>query len=131
MIENNLSQLILKAAFKVHANLGPGLLANAYERCLYHELKGLGLRVERKKDLPLTYSGKQLDISYQVDLLVEGRVVLAIKSVDKFTEVHAAEVRTHLKLSGCQVGFLFNFNVRTLKHGVRRVLHHPLNATAC
>lgn len=134
MVENRISALILRAAFKVHANLGPGLLASAYERCLMHELSELGLSVEKHKPMSLQYVKKDMALEYKIDLLVEGKIVVAVKSVEHFTVVHMAEVQTYLRLSGCHVGFLLNFNVPTMKRGVRRVLHNqrkePLNAVS-
>ncbi len=123
-IENRISALVLRAAFKVHSNLGSGLLASAYERCLLHELHELGLKVETHKPISLQYTQMKMDLEYKIDLLVEQKVVVSVKSVDQFTVVHMAEVQTYLKLSGCQVGFLLNFNVPTMKRGVRRILHN-------
>lgn len=122
-IENRIIELILKAAFSVHADLGPGLLESAYEECLYHELISLGLTVSKQKPMPLIYKKVQLEVGYRMDLLVEKRVIVEVKSVNAFNEVHMAEVITYLKLSGCKMGLLLNFNLKSLKNGIRRVLH--------
>jgi GxxExxY protein len=113
---------ILDCSFKVHSELGPGLLESAYEECLYYELRQSGLLVQRQKPLPLVYREVKLDMGYRVDLLVENRVIVEIKSVDALNEVHLAQVLTYMKLSGCRLGLLVNFNVRHLKEGIKRVI---------
>ena len=118
---NQLTEQILKCAFTVHSSLGPGLLESAYEACLYYELKQAGLKVERQKLLPLVYKEVSLDAGYRMDLLVEDRVVIEIKSIEAFTDVHIAQVLTYLKLSGCKIGLLLNFNVSSLKNGIKRL----------
>lgn len=121
MTENELSHKIIGCAMKVHTELGPGLLENAYEECLYYELQQAGLNVSKQKALPLVYFDVKLDAGYRVDLLVENKVVVEIKAVDAFNDVHLAQVLTYLKLSGCKLGLLINFNVRSLKDGIKRV----------
>lgn len=96
---NRLTELILKCAYSVHSALGPGLLESAYEECLYYELKQSGLKVEKQKSLPLVYKEVKLDAGYRMDLLVENSVVVEIKSIEAFTDVHIAQVLTYLKLS--------------------------------
>lgn len=118
---NQLTELILKCAYSVHSALGPGLLESAYEECLYYELKQSGLKVEKQKSLPLLYKEVKLDAGYRMDLLVENRVVIEIKSIEAFTDVHIAQVLTYLKLSGCKIGLLLNFNVSSLKNGIKRL----------
>jgi len=118
---NQLTEQILKCAYSVHSALGPGLLESAYEACLYFELQQTGLMVERQKSLPLVYKEVKLDAGYRMDLLVEGRVVIEIKSIEAFTDVHIAQVITYLKLSGCKIGLLLNFNVSSLKNGIKRL----------
>ena len=127
-IHNRLSELILRSAFKVHAGLGPGLLESAYSYCLFHELRRLGLEVERHKQLPLKYQEMHLDLNYQIDMIVENRIVLLTKSVEKLTALHTAELQTHLLVSSCELGFLLNFNVPTLKCGVRRIVNKSDNS---
>lgn len=118
---NLLTELILKCSYSVHSALGPGLLESAYEACLYYELQQHGLMVEKQKALPLHYKNVKLDTGYRMDLLVENMVVIEIKSIEAFTDVHIAQVLTYLKLSGCKIGLLLNFNVSSLKNGIRRL----------
>ena len=118
---NNITDNILKCAFKVHSELGPGLLESAYEECLYYEISQAGLEVEKQKALPLVYYEVKLDAGYRIDLLVENKVVVEIKAVEAFTDVHIAQVLTYLKLSKCKIGLLLNFNVASLKNGIKRL----------
>lgn len=119
---NNLTYLILKSAYKVHSELGPGLLENAYEECLFYELNSQGIKVEKQKSLPLIYQDVKLDSGYRIDLLVDNRVVIEIKSVSSFNEVHTAQILTYMKLSKCKIGLLINFNVKSLKNGIKRLI---------
>lgn len=121
--ENELAHQIYFAALKVHQHLGPGLLESAYEECLFYELQKIGLRVEKQKALPLIYEEIRLEIGYRLDLLVENKVVVEIKAVESFTDVHTAQVITYLKLTGCKLGLLINFNVALLKNGVKRLVN--------
>lgn len=120
---NSLTRAIIGAAIDVHRELGPGLLESAYEACLAHELAGRGLKVERQKPLPLQYKGIRLDCGYRLDLLVEDLIIVELKVVDKFDPIHQAQVISYLKLSGCPVGLLINFNVKLLSSGIRRIIH--------
>jgi len=113
---------ILDCAFRIHTALGPGLLESAYEECLYYELHQQGFIVEKQKPMPLIYQEVKLEIGYRLDIIVEGKVIIEIKSVDAFNEVHFAQILTYLKLSGCKLGLLVNFNVRHLKDGIKRVV---------
>ena len=122
MTENQISKLILDAAFKVHSSLGPGLLESAYQEVLFYELKKLGLKVEKEKALPLIYEDVKLDVGYRIDLLIEGKVIIELKSVSELTDIHLAQILTYLKLSGCKLGMLINFNVVRLKDGIKRVV---------
>lgn len=119
---NDLTQIILNCSYKVHSALGPGLLENAYEECLFYELKLSGVNVEKQKVLPLVYHDVKLDSGYRLDLLVENKVVVELKSIENFNDVHLAQVLTYLKLSKCKVGLLINFNVKSLKNGIKRVV---------
>ena len=119
---NQITERILKCAFKVHSELGPGLLESAYEECLFYELKKAGLLVEKQKALPLVYQEVKLDAGSRIDLLVEGSVVIEIKAVETLNDVHTAQVLTYLKLSKCKVGLLLNFNVASLKNGIKRLI---------
>lgn len=115
-------KLILDCSFKVHTALGPGLLESAYEECLFYELKKVGLHVEKQKALPLVYEEVQLDAGYRIDLMIENKVVVEVKSVDSLADIHLAQILTYLKLSGCKLGLLANFNVKHLKTGIKRVI---------
>jgi GxxExxY protein len=123
MIENELSNRILGYALTVHKQLGPGLLESAYQQCLYYELTNAGLYVEREKPMPVIYKEIKLDHGYRIDLLVEGKVVIEIKTVDAFADVHVAQVLTYLKLGGYRLGLLINFQVAMLKSGIKRVIN--------
>ncbi len=119
---NELTSLILKCAYSVHSALGPGLLENSYEECLFYELKQVGLKVEKQKALPLVYKEVKLDAGYRIDLLVENSIVIELKSVEALHDVHTAQLLTYLKLSKCKVGLLMNFNVKHLKNGIKRLI---------
>ncbi len=122
MIENEITEQILGCAFKVHTTLGPGLLESAYEECLYYECRKSGLLVQKQKPLPLVYEEVHLEVGYRVDLFVENKVIVEIKSVDAINDVHLAQVLTYIKLSGCRIGLLLNFNVKSLKDGIKRLI---------
>jgi len=123
MEDNMITEKILNCAFKVHTNLGPGLLESSYKECLFYELNKAGLFVEKEKPLPLIYEEVVLECGYRLDLLVENKIVVEIKSVDQVNDVHTAQVLTYLKLSGCRIGLLLNFNVAKLKDGIKRLIH--------
>jgi GxxExxY protein len=113
---------IVDCAVKVHKQLGPGLLESAYEECLYQELLECGVSCIKQVPMPLIYNGRRLDLGYRLDLLVEGKVVIEVKSVECLIPVHIAQLMTYLKLSGCRIGLLINFNVVFLKEGIRRII---------
>jgi GxxExxY protein len=121
---NSLTERIIGAAIRVHRELGPGLLEPTCEACLAFELSEAGLDVERQKVLPVTYRGHVLDCGYRIDLLVERSVIVEVKSVERFEPVHTAQVISYLRLSGCKVGLLMNFNVKWLvDQGLKRIVH--------
>ena len=122
MNKEDIFKKVLDCAFRVHTELGAGLLESAYEECLYYELQQIGLKVEKQKALPVVYKEVKLDAGYRIDLLVENCIVVELKSVECFTDVHFAQILTYLKLSGCKLGLLVNFNVRHLKDGIKRVV---------
>ncbi|RXJ49522.1 GxxExxY protein [Gelidibacter gilvus] len=122
MIENNLSNKIIGCAIEVHKQLGPGLLESAYKECLFHELSVLGLSTKKELALPIVYKDIKLDHGYRIDLLVENKVVIEIKTVENFTDVHLAQVLTYLKLGNYKLGLLLNFHVTTLKNGIKRIV---------
>ena len=123
MIENQITEKILNCAFKVHTQLGPGLLESSYKECLCYELSKLGLDNVKEKALPLVYEDVKLNCGYRIDILVENKVVVEIKSVEQLTDIHTAQVLTYLKLSGCKIGLLLNFNVVKLKDGIKRLIN--------
>ena len=123
ILENRISGASIDCALRVHKALGPGLLESAYEECMLYELRRNGLSVEQQKALPLVYEEVKLDVGYRVDLLVDRKVIIEIKSVDCFTDVHLAQILTYLRLSGCKVGLLINFNVSLIKSGIKRVVN--------
>jgi GxxExxY protein len=122
---NEITEQIVGAAIDVHRALGPGLLESAYETCLFYELTRRGLRVERQKAVHLVYKDLAIDCGYRVDLLVEGQVVVELKTVARIEPIHVAQVLSYLRLSGCRVGLLINFNVRRLLDGLRRLVNGP------
>lgn len=124
MSENELSRIVFDCALKVHQTLGPGLLESAYEECLFFELKKLGLAIEKQKPLPLIYEEIKLEIGYRLDIIVENKLILEIKSVDALNEIHFAQLLTYLKLTKCKLGLLINFNVVLIKNGIRRVVNN-------
>src|SRR5574344_320456 len=113
---------VLDCAFEVHSNLGPGLLESVYEECLIFELQSAGLKVEKQKSLPLTYKGLLLESRLRIDILVENQILIELKAVEELTDVHLAQTLTYLKLSGCKLALLVNFNVAHLKNGIKRVI---------
>jgi GxxExxY protein len=117
-----LTTKIKGAAITVHRALGPGLLESSYEACLIYELKQMSLKVEWQKAIPLVYREVKLDCGYRLDLLVDEKVIVEIKSVSELAKIHDAQMITYLKLSGCQVGLLMNFNVKIMKQGIRRII---------
>jgi GxxExxY protein len=123
---NQITERVIGAAIAVHRALGPGLLESAYEACLMYELTQQGLKVESQKPLPVVYREVKLDCGYRLDLLVENAVLVELKSVDRLAPIHTAQLMSYLKLSGCKVGLLINFNETLLKNGiVRKVNDFP------
>jgi GxxExxY protein len=124
---NQLTEIVIGAAIEVHRALGPGLLESAYGICLCRELSLPNVPFECQKPIPLNYKGVKLDCGYRADVIVDGLVLVEIKSVDELTAIHDAQLLSYLKLTGLKVGLLINFNVRMLKHGVRRKVQGDLN----
>jgi GxxExxY protein len=121
MTENQISEIIIGCAIEVHKTLGPGLLESAYEECLYYEIGSKGFWIEKQKPLPLVYKEIKLEAGYRIDLWVENKVIIEVKAVEFLNEIHLAQVMTYLRVSGCKLGLLLNFNVLRLKEGIRRV----------
>jgi GxxExxY protein len=118
--DNAITGTIIGAAIEVHKVLGPGLLESTYEECLAREFELRGIHYDRQKAVPVVYKDVKLDCGYRIDLVVEGRVVVELKAVESLAKIHEAIVLTYLRLSGCRIGLLINFNVLTLKEGIRR-----------
>jgi len=119
---NKITHEILDSAYKVHSALGPGLLESSYQACLVYELKKKGFKIEVEKALPLIYEEVKLNCGYRIDILVENKVVIELKTVEAFNDVHMAQVLTYLKLTGCKVGLLLNFYTKHLKNGIKRLI---------
>ena len=124
MTENELSNKIIGLAIEVHQSLGPGLLESAYKECLYYKLKKEGLSVAKEIPMPFVYEDVKLDCGYRIDILVENKIVIEIKSVEALNDVHLAQTLTYIKLGGYKLGLLINFNVYMLKEGIRRVVNN-------
>lgn len=126
MTENEIANIVFEAALRVHKRLGPGLLESAYEECMFYELKKTNLKVEKQKALPLIYDEVRLEVGYRLDLMIEDKFIVEIKSVESLNDVHLAQILTYLRLSDCKLGLLINFNVNLLKSGIRRVINGTL-----
>lgn len=121
---NELSEIIIGAAIEVHKNLGPGLLESAYEAALFYELSTVsGLTVQRQLPVKVVYKGQRLDVGYRIDLLINDLIIIELKTVEKISDVHLAQILTYLKLNNKHLGLIINFNVKLLKNGIKRVLH--------
>ncbi len=121
--EDELSNIILGCAIEVHKKLGPGLLESAYQECLFFELTEKGLEVVKEKPMPIVYKDLKLDHGYRLDLLVDNKVVIEIKTVEAFSDVHFAQVLTYLKLGDYKLGLLLNFHVTSLKQRIKRIIN--------
>ncbi len=128
MDEEKLARIVLDVVFQVHTALGPGLLESAYKECLYYGLQKKGIHVSKEVPMPLVYDGLALDYGYRIDLLVENKLVLEIKSVEQLNDVHLAQTLTYMRLGKFHLGFLMNFNVPKMRNGIRRVIngYNPL-----
>ena len=122
-MENELAHKVIGLAIHVHSALGPGLLESAYKECLYFKIKECGLEVEKEKPMPLIFETVKLECGYRIDLLVEKKLVIEIKSVDTLADVHLAQSLTYMKLGDYKLGLLINFNVALLKQGIRRIIN--------
>jgi GxxExxY protein len=126
MKNNELTEKIIGAAIEVHCTLGPGLLESTYQECLFFELKSQNLEVEKEKALPIVYKDIKLDHGYRIDLLVENKIVLELKTVEFLTDVHTAQILTYLKLGNYPIGLLINFHTKLLKNGLKRFINSTL-----
>jgi len=127
---NELTECVIGACIEIHKAIGPGLLESAYEECLCHELRLANLAFERQRPLPVAYKGVKLDCGYRIDLVVEGTLIVELKTVQELQPIHEAQLLTYLKLSGLAVGLLINFNVPVLRRGIKRIVNHYVEGTA-
>ena len=123
MGEEAIGRKILAAAMKVHSAIGSGLLESAYEACLAHELRKEGLPLERQIALPIVYDGKQIDAGYRLDLWIERKVIVEVKSVERLLPIHGSQLLSYLRLSNSKLGYLLNFNVVHMKDGIKRIVN--------
>ncbi len=123
MDENLIGETVLGHALKVHKTLGPGLLESTYEACLAHEFQNGGLSYKRQFVVPVIYDGIKIDAGYRLDLLVEDRVVVEVKAVERVADIHRAQLLSYLKLGGYRLGYILNFNVSRMKDGICRMVH--------
>jgi GxxExxY protein len=126
LTENEIANKVIGNALEVHTALGPGLLESAYKECLFYKIQSSGLYVEKEKPMPLVFENVKLDCGYRMDLLVENKFVIETKSVEALTDVHMAQTLTYLKLGNYKLGLLINFNVLSLKTGIKRVINGTL-----
>ncbi len=124
MTENELSKIIVDSAYKIHVALGPGLLESVYEVIMAHELEARGLMIVRQQPIPVVYEGVRLDLGFRADIIVAGKVIIEVKSIESIAPVHAKQVRIYLKLADLRLGMLINFNVNLIKDGIKRVVNN-------
>jgi len=124
MTENELARIIVNVAFNIHSKLGPGLLESVYEEIMYHELTKHGLFVERQKSLPVVWDTLKLDIGFRADLIIEQKVIVELKSVEKVIAVHPKQLLTYLKITNYKLGLLINFNEAFIKNGITRIVNN-------
>ena len=122
MTENEIARTVIHIGLKVHRALGPGLLESAYEECLCFEMRKQGMFVEKQKPLPLIYEEIKLEVGYRIDLMVENKLIVEVKSVESLNDLHMAQILTYLKLSKCKLGLLINFNTVLFKNGIKRLI---------
>lgn len=123
MTENELSKIVFDLGLKIHRKFGAGLFENVYEECLFYELKKAGLKVEKQKTLPIIYEELRIENAYRIDIIVEDKLILEIKTVDYINDVHKAHILTYLKLTNCKLGLILNFRTDIFKDGVKRVVN--------
>lgn len=124
MNENEISKIIVNAAFKIHSELGPGLLESIYEKILLHELSKIGLKTESQKRIKVIWDGVNMDFGFRADIIVENKVIIEIKSDENISPVHPKQLLTYLKVSGLKLGLLINFNEALIKNGITRIVNN-------
>lgn len=123
MTENELSRIVFELGMKIHRKLGAGLFESVYEECLFYELKKAGLKVEKQKTLPIVYEELKIENAFRLDLIVEDKLILEIKTVEFISEVYKAQLLTYLKMTNCKLGLILNFRTAVFKDGVKRVVN--------
>jgi GxxExxY protein len=124
MTENELSKIIVDVSYKIHTELGPGLLESVYETILFYELSKINLKVEKQKPIPLIWEDIKLDIGFRSDIIVENKVIIEIKSIEKIADVHPKQLLTYLKITNLKLGLLINFNEKLIKNGITRIVNN-------
>ena len=124
MTENEIAKIIVNSCYDIHVKLGPGLLESVYEEILYHELTAKGLAVERQKGIPVFWDSKRLNLGFRADLIVNGKVIIELKSVEMIAPVHPKQLLTYLKLTDLKLGLLVNFNEALIKDGITRIVNN-------
>ncbi len=124
LVDNELTEIVIGLAIKVHKELGPGLLESAYEACLYYELIKAGLKTERQKPVSLKYFEVIVDVGYRVDLFIEDRLIVELEATNELSPIFKAQILTHMKLLKCRLGLLINFNVELLKNGIKDLFYN-------
>lgn len=124
MTENEISYKVIGACYDVHSKLGPGMLESTYQKCLVHDLKKQGLDVNMEVLMPIKYKELIVENAYKADIIINNKVVLELKSVEAFTDVHFAQLLTYVKLGNFKLGLLLNFNVKNMRHGIKRIVHN-------
>ncbi|AZA83458.1 GxxExxY protein [Chryseobacterium lactis] len=124
MTENEISRIVFDAGLKIHKKLGAGLFEHVYEECMFYELKRSGYLVEKQKLLPIIYEDLKVENAFRLDMLIENKVILEIKTVDYISPIHKAQLLTYLKMTGCKLGMLLNFQSDIFKNGVTRIVNH-------
>jgi GxxExxY protein len=124
MFENEISKIIVDAAFKIHTTLGPGLLESVYETVLAYELEGRGCQVTKQQAVPAVYEEVQLDVGFRADLIIDRKVIIEVKSIEAIAPIHTKQLRTYLRLTDLHLGLLINFNVDLIKDGIKRVVNN-------
>ncbi|MFV0311136.1 MAG: GxxExxY protein [Dysgonomonas sp.] len=124
MSENEISKHIVDIAYCIHSELGPGLLESVYEEIMYYELNILDLKVERQKTIPVFWDELKMDIGFRADLIIEDKVIIELKSVEKISPVHPKQLFTYLKITDIKLGLLINFNEPLIKNGITRIVNN-------
>lgn len=124
MTENEIFKIVVNTCYNIHVELGPGLLESVYEEILYHELKDQGLKVERQKEIPVIWKDLKMEIGFRADLIVEGKLIIELKSVEAIAPVHPKQLLTYLRITGLKLGLVINFNKKLIKDGITRIVNN-------